>query len=283
MVSQAKTATFEQLADSGGQRFHHLDAALATALIKTVPSQLRIRIQKKEDELIKVAKVIKGRQVVWMVYDWFRTKPHMQSHHGYQDLNALTWKGDAPAEMEYFLQQWDYYVSKITDTKLASAEVLRDLMYEKMKGSKVLAVELAHFKRARAKGDTPDGAPVDPDFCLEFLRNTIETYIYDEREDKNLEGIRKAVTATGSGGALERIDGAPGPKSPNKPKKEPKKTPKPPKTAASTPAAEGGGGGGNQQSNPKPKRWCYFFNKGLRDGGKTKCPRGDKCSFPMIA
>ena len=48
---------------------------------------------------------------------------------------------------------------------MISEDVLRDLMYDKMKSSKVLTVELAHFKRARAKGVNPeDGRPIDPDF-----------------------------------------------------------------------------------------------------------------------
>ena len=134
-----------------------------------------------------------------MIYDWFRTKPHTQSHHGYQDLNALSWKGDTPEQMEFFLQQWDAIVAKITDAKLTSEEVLRDLMFEKMKSSKVLQVDLNRFKRARAKGDNEDGTPVDEDFCLEFLRRAIETYIADDREDKNLGGIRSSIAATGAG------------------------------------------------------------------------------------
>ena len=60
-LGQCRKLTFEQVGNGGGYRFHHMDAALATALIKTVPQQLRIRIQKEEDKLMENLCVIKGR------------------------------------------------------------------------------------------------------------------------------------------------------------------------------------------------------------------------------
>ena len=206
----------------------------------------------------------------------------MQAHRGYQDLNVLTWKGDTPAEMEFFLQQWDHIVGNITDTRMISEDVLRDLMYEKMKSSKVLNVELSHFKRARAKGVHPtvggadDGRPIDPDFCLEYLRNCIETYIHDDREDKNLEGIRTAIMSTGVGGKNQQtLEGAPAAKSGKQPK-SPKKNPKP-KKAAPASGQDSAQQSSSSATQSKPK-FCYFYNKGLRDGGQTTCTRRS-CEF----
>ena len=287
-LAEAKAKTFEELGDSSGAlwtaaRFHHLDSNMATAIIRTLSkeTQLRTRVQREENKLVKLNRIIKGRQVVWMIYDWFKTKPHMQSHHSYNDLHSLTWKGDSTQQMEDFMTQWDWLVSKMGPyTDFFNEWVLRDLLHAKMLNTKCqsLVVDLQHFKRAKAKGEsfTSPGVltPTDPDFSLAFLRNIIEIYIHDNREDANLADIRRGH----AGHPTAALDAMPG--QPATPKKQPKK----PKAKASAASPGGGSGSGDfatpQGGSPtKPKMYCYFWNKGARDKGVTKCTRRSPCNF----
>ena len=288
-LAEAKTKTFEELGDSSGAgwaaaRFHHLDANMATAIIRTLSkeAQLRTRVQREENKLVKLNRIIKGRQVVWMIYDWFKTKPHMQSHHSYNDLHSLTWKGDSTQQMEDFMTQWDWLVSKMGPyTDFFNEWVLRDLLHAKMLATKCqpLIVDLQHFKRAKAKGEafTAPGVitPTDPDFSLAVLRKSIEIYIHDNREDANLADIRRGH----GGGTTAALDAMPG--QPATPKKQPRK----PKAKVGAPSPGGASGASGDFATPqggsptKPKMYCYFWNKGARDNGVTKCTRRNPCNF----
>ena len=95
-----ENATFEELGRDTSARFQPLDAQLAAALIKTLPEQLRVRVQAKEMEAYKNDAAITGRQIVHMIYDWFRTDAHMSAFFSFHDLSQLTWLGDNPADMD---------------------------------------------------------------------------------------------------------------------------------------------------------------------------------------
>ena len=59
---------------------------------------------------------------------------------------------------------------------------------------------------------------------------------------------------------------------PQRPKTTKKTNPKP-KKAAPAPTNQ------NQEAPPRKLNFCYFYNKGLRDGGHTVCTRKN-CTFP---
>ena len=66
---EIENTTFEELGRGTPARLQPLDAQLAAALIKTLPEQLRIRVQAKEMEAYKNDAAITGRQIVHMIYD----------------------------------------------------------------------------------------------------------------------------------------------------------------------------------------------------------------------
>ena len=71
---EVTTNTYEKLDDPiVEERYLLLDPPLPTALIKTVPPQLRKRIAKLEADALKSFKMVTGRQVAWMILDWFKT------------------------------------------------------------------------------------------------------------------------------------------------------------------------------------------------------------------
>ena len=75
--ASAKGVTFEQLADIGESRFMPLDALLCTGLMRTLPPDLRNKTKRKETEAWKSDTAITGRQVAWVIYDYYRTEDHV--------------------------------------------------------------------------------------------------------------------------------------------------------------------------------------------------------------
>ena len=86
--------TFEELSDCGEARFKHLDSLLAIALEKILPADLYREFDKRSAKACKQNKAITGRQIVWMIHDYFKTQGHMKVVYGYQHLIALRWYGD---------------------------------------------------------------------------------------------------------------------------------------------------------------------------------------------
>ena len=87
-LKEIENITFEELGRDTSARLQPLDAQLAAALIKTLPEQLRIRVQAKEMEAYKNDTTTTGRQTVHMIYDWFRTDAHMSTFFSFHDLST---------------------------------------------------------------------------------------------------------------------------------------------------------------------------------------------------
>ena len=100
-----------------------IDAPLATALIKTLPAQLRNRVAKLETGAFRKMKIVAARQVAWMILDWSKTDIHKSTFSRLEAINGLGWKGDSPAQMENCLQDWDYLIDNLgPDTMSAAAQ-----------------------------------------------------------------------------------------------------------------------------------------------------------------
>ena len=153
---EVMTKTHDELDDPSVEDiFMMLDAPLATALMKTLPTQLRNRVAQLESSALKRWKVVTGRQVAWMVLDWFKTDIHRSTFSSFEDINSLSWKGDSQSQMEKFLQDWDYLVENLGPNTMGP-EALRDMSQSKWLNSTVLKDDTDHYKRARTQGPGVD-------------------------------------------------------------------------------------------------------------------------------
>ena len=168
-LNETEGKTFEQLSDSGEERFHHLDALLAEALMKVLPKGLMMRVQQKENAALKSNTCITGRQVLHQVYDWFRTDAHMSLVYGHADLMEIPWMGDRAQDTQKFLGVWDNVLDNLTEG--LSDMVKRDLLYRRMQLSNALKEDLAHLRREKAKGEGAER------YTYLFLRRSIERFI----------------------------------------------------------------------------------------------------------
>ena len=66
--------------------------------------------------------VIKGRQLGWMIHDWFRLNPDLKPLNGLEDITDIQWMNDH--KIVEFLQLWKEIVSQnvieLTQKQLAT-------------------------------------------------------------------------------------------------------------------------------------------------------------------
>ena len=87
---------FEDFHDSGGARYATLDLKLhkaLTACIKQGNKTLAAKLADKEDEATQRGELLKGRQLGWLIHDWFRLNPHMKPLYGLQDYTDMQCMG----------------------------------------------------------------------------------------------------------------------------------------------------------------------------------------------
>ncbi|MCP4194480.1 MAG: hypothetical protein GY768_28055, partial [Planctomycetaceae bacterium] len=272
-------SSFEDLENSGNVRFSFIDARLAVKLVPTVPMALKQRISKKETEALRNNKTLTGRQMAWLIFDYYRTDTNMSSMCGVRDLLKLSWKGDGISEMEKFLKDWDFLVRNI-DTDFTE-DAYRDIMFEAMKDSAALREDMSHYRRVRAKGG------VHPDNSLGYLRQAIESYIKEKRYEQNLdlrskffekgkrddkknENVFPVLDAEGKGKGKGKKGKDKG--------KEKGKTQKGDERRGATPWTAVPKAGAEVKEAEKPKFKCYFFNLFKRKKGPD-CTLGKNCKY----
>ena len=85
----------EELADSGGTTFVMLDLKLASAMTTMMhkggerSKRFRDRVNLKMEEASKMGDIIKGRQIVWMLLDSFKTFDRSAVVYGFDHLSTL--------------------------------------------------------------------------------------------------------------------------------------------------------------------------------------------------
>ena len=78
-------------------RWRKLDFALAKALhgiLKQSKESLTEDVILKTRECAQSNSILKGRQILWMMHDYFQTNRTLQEQYTYQDIESLKWMGD---------------------------------------------------------------------------------------------------------------------------------------------------------------------------------------------
>ena len=78
-------------------RWRKLDFALAKSLhgiLKQSKESLTEDVILKTRECAQSNSILKGRQILWMMHDYFKTNRTLQEQYKYQDIESLKWMGD---------------------------------------------------------------------------------------------------------------------------------------------------------------------------------------------
>ena len=189
---ECKSKTFEELGSYGDKRFMPFDTLLLQGLTKdnaqgqglNMPADLRRRITKLETEAMEKNSMLTGRQVVHMIYEWFRTDSHMVMVYNFTDLNTLAWKGDA--KIHEFLDQWDHLIDNMDPLNSVSDITYRDILYKQLEKSAVLKEDMAHYRREPRDGK---------DKTYDFLRNSMVRHLDVEHQKKQRDAKHKEFTS----------------------------------------------------------------------------------------
>jgi hypothetical protein len=148
-LNETKTKTYLELADSGLKRYESLDVKLCIALSNSLkdaggePAQLYQELLENQRVHNLNGTVTKGRQVYWMILNYHKTNDSQSVVIGIDHLVLLEWKGDK--KMYEFKQLWDNIMRRMTDT--LSEPTLRGMLLKKLRQSKELKEDIAHYDR----------------------------------------------------------------------------------------------------------------------------------------
>ena len=260
------------LGDSGGPRFTTIDVKLANALNAMITSSgdsgrevgMEIKVMTLDLARRTPPVIIRGRQIVAMILESFRSSTHTDLAFTGKHLHEMTYPGDS--KLSLFRNQWIHILSAMREDDKPRGLALRDILFDSIKGSSSMAFDIQYFRKR------PEGDPEKSyDYLMEMMARTIAT----EREEKNRleksKGVQQILGAKAL--AAEKPD-----KNTQKPDKNPKPTnenalpvlPKPtPKSRPESVKGKGKDGKGKDKGKGK-------------DGNRGRSPSQDRKNIPCI-
>jgi len=200
LVEKAKS--FDDLYTSGD--FAELDALLSVEWDKIITGEFKKKIQIKEIEYAKVGKMVKGRQITWMVYQYFKTTDIDGAMLEWDELIHIEMQGD---NVQGFLNAWDSTCLNVNE--LPDGHFLEAMFKKQLEKSTQLKGALALYQQ----DITQRGQPKSYD----KLRQIVELHLEEQRLKRNQaalssrgrEGYVNASKGGKSGGKGKTKDGKP--------------------------------------------------------------------------
>ena len=131
--------------------FEVLDARIASALNKIIHnSQFKRRISLEEQKAQKEDRFLRGRQIAYLIYDYFRVTGSHESVENYTDLFTIVLRND---DVQEFDSKWDGIL--LSMTKIPHGDILEGLYKLRIRESEKLKTVLelydleTHQKKAR--------------------------------------------------------------------------------------------------------------------------------------
>ena len=183
------------MSNSGGSRFTTIDVKLANALSAMIASSedsgreigMEIKVMTLDMARKDAPEVVRGRQIVAMILDSFRSATHTDLAFTGKHLYELTYPGDN--KLSLFKNQWIHILSAMREDDQPRGLALRDILFDKIKGSSSMALDIRYYKK------NPEG---HPEKTYEYLMEMINRTIATEREEKNrlekLKGVNQIVS-----------------------------------------------------------------------------------------
>ncbi len=172
----AKDAQLEDFSDSGGSEFVTLDIKLSMAMNSTIAHggqdarELKDVVNRKMEEHMKKGQLLKGRQIVFMILQNFKTFDNSELVYGFDHLA----RHECGKDLHEFLTQWQ----KILDNMCSPLPTsnLRDVFYRKIKDVVTLQQDMNKYQRFREN---------DPNKTYEWLLEIVQQEIRLQRQDRN--------------------------------------------------------------------------------------------------
>ena len=183
---EAERSTLDDFAKSGSG-FRRLDSKLCNALVTKLSSSSSLgqRVQQKdalwEDQH---GLPLKGRQVLWVIFDYLSVSEQRRKVFGLKDLEGISYSGDSVSDMELFLNRWTEVLSAMEEKP--SESQLRDIFLDQVRKSRT---ELSPFVRDYENAD--DGSSTK---TYAFLMAGLEKRIRVKREAANRKSLADSIS-----------------------------------------------------------------------------------------
>ena len=174
----------EGLNDSGRKKFKSIDVKLGVAMAAMLragsdkAAELYLEVNRKANDYVRSyeGKIIKGRQIIAMMYESFRTRDRLDMIVSLHYLVKLQFQGDN--KLHQFKQTWLEIINRMRPEDVPSEKALRDLLHNKTKDSPGMKFELGlHYENLSYD---------DPKRSYKNLMNIIHRTIMRRREQSNL-------------------------------------------------------------------------------------------------
>ena len=236
----------ESLYETG--KFVTLDTKLLAALGKVQKGEVHRQVLNYKETEAAADRPVRGRQVLWMFHQHFKTNEEVGSLYSVEDLLKVTLVGD---DLSTFLCNFESVIAGMNH--VPDEVTLRDILLRQLRKSHSIKYDLQIFDRAK------EGTPTH---TYAFLVNAVKEHLTRERTRRNRDLIAKSHGAKFGAPAYEtqrpsQRGGRGRSMSPS----------------SSRSRASSLKNSRSPRRTPSPKtQLCHDFQKG-------KCTRGDKCKY----
>ena len=172
----AKDQSLEGLRDPG--KFLTLDTKLLSAISKIVKRELARQIVNYKEAEAAHARAVRGRQVLYMFEQYFKTNEEVGALYSVEDLLKVSLIND---DLSSFIHNWESVIAGISH--VPEELTLRDILLRQIRSCHKLKYDLDTYDRATEGTET---------HTYQFLLSSIKNLLTRERVRKNRDKIAKA-------------------------------------------------------------------------------------------
>ena len=172
--------TFDNFRDSG--KFPTLDSKLGSAISDLAKGELGRRVTLATEKEDKDGRNVTGRQLLKLVYDYYRTDEYTGIVYDVSDLMAIKMKSDNPnwKQLASFRDAWDETLAGME--KEPGEDVLEAVFKQQVRHCHCLSQDIGIYDRA------PKG---DPSRTYKFLYESVERFLARKQSELNRSDIQK--------------------------------------------------------------------------------------------
>ncbi len=190
MCVERPETTFDSLGESGA--FASLDAKLAAALSKILQGELARQVNIRKEKMASTGRLMKGRQILWLLYQHFKISQAEGSLLEFQDLLNVKLQGDG---LRTFLNDWDSVLLAMAQEP--PVEILETLFRLQIQRYQPLRDQLAYYDRL-------DHGHADRSYA--FLISAARRHLEQRRRAETREALSRGGSAYALPVSLARGD-----------------------------------------------------------------------------
>jgi hypothetical protein len=178
-----KDASYEKMHECH-KKFETLDAKLAASLTNVCKGELSRKVILKTEEEAKAKRLIRGRQILWLMYEEYRINEEAGSLMDLSDLMKVILKKEHSKveHLSRFMMNWDSVLAGMKNPP--GSEDLQVMLFEQIKHVPCLSTDIAIYERA---------SPGSEDRSYEFLTKAIRRILEKNKQEKNRKDIVKSL------------------------------------------------------------------------------------------